>query len=173
MLRRPAGTAPGSRPPLAAMLVALVTLALAACASASGGSAVLSGVTGPRAATGLEPQPGESPAKTAALPPAARAAAPATPERLKGLTVAELKAGLGAPTLLRLDGPAQLWQYAGSGCVLHVFLYDDHGTFRVTHAEVRVDDPGVPNPPTCVEWKGRPPAHSALPIRPAVIRHDA
>jgi hypothetical protein len=94
---------------------------------------------------------------TAPKPPAA-AHALLTPAGLKGLTATELKAGLGEPTLLRVDGPAQLWQYTISGCVLHVFLYDDRGVFRVTHAEVRIDDPAVSSPPTCAEWKGNPQA---------------
>ena len=81
--------------------------------------------------------------------------------QLNGLSASELKAALGDPTLLRRDGPAQLWQYAGSGCVLHVFLYEDNGSFRVTYSEVRIDDPAAAHPPICAEAKGKPPADSA------------
>jgi hypothetical protein len=90
---------------------------------------------------------------------------PPTPARLRGLSGNELEAALGEPTLLRQDGGAQLWQYSGSGCVLHVFLYDDHGTYRVVYSRVRVDDPEIANPPTCVEWKGK--AQAATAGRPA------
>lgn len=81
--------------------------------------------------------------------------------QLNGLSAAELKAALGDPTLLRRDGPAQLWQYAGSGCVLHVFLYEDSGIFRVSYSEVRIDDPGEAHPAICAEAKGKPPSDSA------------
>jgi hypothetical protein len=113
----------------------------------------------------------EAPAALASLPPATAPAAreAPTPARLKGFTVSELRAALGAPTLLRRDGPAQLWQYAGSGCVLHVFLYDETGGFRVRYSEVRIDDPGAASPPTCVEWKATVQARSDRPV-PAAPR---
>lgn len=148
-------------------LIGVMALALAGCASVFGESAARPNAATADTAAAPPERVGagrsESPAETAALPHSA----PPTLAQLKGLTDAELKAGLGRPTLLRRDGPAQLWQYAGSGCVLHVFLYEDHGTFRVTYAEVRIDDPNVPNPPTCVEWKGRPQARAISPVRPA------
>lgn len=156
-----------SRLPTVAALIGLMALALSACTSGPGGSAARSSAEAGPDRNGASAS--EAPAETAALPPAA----PPTLARLKGLTAVELKTVLGEPTLLRHDGPAQLWQYAGSGCVLHVFLYEDHGTFRVTYAEVRIDDPAVPNPPTCVEWKGRPPAYSSPPARPAATRQAA
>jgi hypothetical protein len=166
IVSRAESEASGRPLPMAAALVGLMALALAACASGLGSSAARSGAAIPDAAAGPDrsgASASEAPAETAALPPAA----PPTLARLKGLTAAELKTALGEPTLLRHDGAAQLWQYAGSGCVLHVFLYEDHGTFRVTYAEVRIDDPDLPKPPTCVEWKGRPQAHAPLPLRPA------
>ena len=44
---------------------------------------------------------------------------------------------LGEPKMVRRETPAEVWQYAGADCVLHVFLYDDEpsGTFRVDHLE--------------------------------------
>ena len=93
--------------------------------------------------------------------------------QLNGLSASELKAALGDPTLLRSDGPAQLWQYAGSGCVLHLFLYEDNGTFRVTYSEVRIDDPTVAHPPICTDAKGKPPAGSAEPPGADAIRSGA
>lgn len=105
-------------------------------------------------------------AMLAAIPVAAkRTAGPAgvpTPEDLKGLAADELAAMLGAPSLLSRDGPAQIWQYAGGGCVLHVFLYDERGTFRVTYAELRVDDREAARPPFCVERRRRPQASAGI-----------
>ena len=149
--------------PGGAAFVVLMSLALAACA---GGSAATDPSAG-REQTGANAS--AAPAETAALPPGG----PPTLARLKGLSAAELRAGFGEPTLLRRDGPAQLWQYAGSGCVLHVFLYEDHGAFRVSYAEVRIDDPNPPKPPTCVEWKGRPQAQAPMFLRSAAIRQTA
>ena len=82
-------------------------------------------------------------------------------DRLKGLSARELAAALGDPTLLSRDGPAQIWQYAGQGCVLHVFLYQDGGSFRVRYSELRIDDPAAAPAPACAEWKGKP---SARPV---------
>jgi hypothetical protein len=99
----------------------------------------------------------QGPSSTAPPPAEAPVSTP-TLASLKGLTADELRADLGAPTLLRADGPSQLWQYAGAGCVLHVFLGQESGVLRVMHAETRVDDPSTGSPPTCVAWKGRAPA---------------
>ncbi len=71
---------------------------------------------------------------------------------LTGLTAPALRAALGDPALRYRDSGAELWQYAGSGCVLHVFLYQDNGAFRVSYAEVRVDKPELVHAPTCVSW---------------------
>ena len=79
-------------------------------------------------------------------------------DRLKGLSAGELSAALGEPTLLSRDGPAQIWQYAGQGCVLHVFLYQERGSFRVRYSELRIDDPAAGLAPACGEWKEKPPA---------------
>jgi hypothetical protein len=94
----------------------------------------------------------------ASLPPKEIPSSTPTLAGLKGLTADELRADLGAPTLLRTDGPTQFWQYAGTGCVLHVFLDQQSGVLRVAHAETRVDDPSAGSPPTCVAWKGSAPA---------------
>jgi len=138
---------PRSRRPGLRVAVYAAMLALVACNGPA--SSTIDGSAGdsadPEHLSSLEPDAKSS--KTDSLP---------TPARLKGLSEGQLKAALGEPTLLRQDGNAQLWQYAGSGCVLHVFLYDDHGTYRVTYSQVRVDDPEVANPPTCVEWKSTP-----------------
>ncbi len=112
----------------------------------------------PAAGAGAELVPASLPAGPK---PLQASPSPLTVTQLNGLSAAELKAAFGDPTLLRRDGPAQLWQYAGNGCVLHVFLYEDGGIFRVSYSEVRIDDPSEAHPAICAEAKGKPPADSA------------
>ncbi|HXP97953.1 MAG TPA: hypothetical protein VN809_14655 [Telmatospirillum sp.] len=57
--------------------------------------------------------------------------------RLRGLTAGDLTAKLGDPSYRRRENPAEIWQYFGPGCVLDLFLYEDKGAQRVTHAELR------------------------------------
>jgi hypothetical protein len=134
------------------MAILMAALAPAACQGPAPGTEGGSAGDSSNAPSIASLQPDGKSSTTQSLP---------TPASLKGLNGSELKAALGEPTLLRQDGSAQLWQYSGSGCVLHVFLYDDHGTYRVSYSQVRVDDPEVANPPTCVEWKGSPQATTA------------
>jgi hypothetical protein len=62
---------------------------------------------------------------------------PITVADILGAGPAKVTGILGEPGLVRRESPAEVWQYAGTGCVLHVFLYDDEpsGTFRVDHLE--------------------------------------
>jgi hypothetical protein len=132
------------------LALGVTMLALAGCMSAktenaesfSGRADDVKSATGDDAALAA---PG---AQTRPLPPS-RSPSLAS---LSGLTAPALRAALGDPVLLHRDGPAQLWQYAGIGCVLHVFLYEDNGAFRVSYAEVRIDNAKLVNPPTCVGW---------------------
>ena len=105
---------------------------------------------------------GEAPSATAALPPAsddrqstetaratdtahrrqARRPAGPAPLRMKmvqlvGLTGPELVLLLGPPALKRREAAAEVWQYSGTSCVLHLFFYDSRGRggFQVVHAE--------------------------------------
>ena len=59
------------------------------------------------------------------------------PGHLRGLTAIDVTTKLGDPSYRRREPPAEVWQYFGPGCVLDLFLYDDNGTQRVTHAELR------------------------------------
>jgi hypothetical protein len=54
---------------------------------------------------------------------------------LLGLDEATLKRWFGAPSFIRHDYPAEVWQYRAKACVLELYLYpaDDH--MAVTHAE--------------------------------------
>lgn len=50
---------------------------------------------------------------------------PRAPEtRLLGLTPDQVLAAMGAPVLKRTDNQAQVWQYAGQGCVMHLFFFE-------------------------------------------------
>ncbi len=60
------------------------------------------------------------------------------PEDLRGLGAGELETLLGAPDFRRRDSPAEIWQYAGPGCVLDTFLYaGEDGALMVKHVEAR------------------------------------
>ena len=50
----------------------------------------------------------------------------------------ELVSLLGDPTLKRRDPPAEVWQYSGRSCVLHVFMYwnEARASFRAVHIEM-------------------------------------
>jgi len=54
---------------------------------------------------------------------------------LKGKTSAEITDIFGAPTLLRKDKPAEVWQYLTGHCALHLVFYpeDDSDIMRVTY----------------------------------------
>ncbi len=75
------------------------------------------------------PAPGE--------PPAAAGEANDDPGHLRGLLAGDVVAKLGDPSFRRREAPAEIWQYFGPGCVLDLFLYEDKGAQRVTHAELR------------------------------------
>ena len=63
----------------------------------------------------------------------------ADPERLIGLSVGQASELLGRPALVRAEPPAEIWQYAGAECVLHLFLYESEmsGALAVTYYEMR------------------------------------
>jgi hypothetical protein len=74
------------------------------------------------------------PAETSANPPGA-SAMQAAPQNLIGSTPQVLDAEFGQPTLLRVDGTAQVWLYHSASCGLNLFLYPDaSGVPRVTMA---------------------------------------
>ncbi len=64
----------------------------------------------------------------------------ATPEQLTGLGRAKLDALLGTPRLRRIEGPAEVRQYAAGNCVLDTYLYPDEeagGAHLVIYYEAR------------------------------------
>jgi len=56
---------------------------------------------------------------------------------LVGKSDSQVQSALGTPAFKRTDGPAQVWQYRGSACLLDVFLYKQGTGFSVKHAELR------------------------------------
>ena len=61
----------------------------------------------------------------------------ADPDRFRGLAEQDVIAFLGEPSFRRREKPAEIWQFYGQNCVLDLFLYDDAGIKRVSHAELR------------------------------------
>lgn len=75
------------------------------------------------------------------------------PDRLIGMNRYLLPAALGAPMLVRQDGPSEVWQYEAAGCVLDIFLYRASAAaeLAVIHVESR-DKNGEPvDTPGCLE----------------------
>ncbi len=105
----------------------------ACAAGAAGAILLLSACVG---APERAPPPGSAvaappePAELAAITPGA-----GRPPELIGLTRADVSRLLGAPTLLRREPPAEVWQYAGAVCVLHVFIYQEQDDSRVAYYE--------------------------------------
>lgn len=59
-------------------------------------------------------------------PSAARSSGPHNlpgPESLIGKGAEIIEDMMGEPTLIRRDGPAEIWQYIGTGCTANLFLY--------------------------------------------------
>jgi len=89
-----------------------------------------------------------APPEVAALPPPEPAPPPPPPEpvidddpdRLIGLSRADVRELLGTPALVRREAPAEIWQYLGGACVFDVFLYETSETPRVDYVEARDDD---------------------------------
>jgi len=97
------------------------------------------------AATAPAPPPDPAP-RAAPSTPVATAALPAAPEppvnddpnQFLAQAPDLIAAALGNPALIRRDGPAEVWQYKGRGCVLDLFLYKtDGGGFATRHVELR------------------------------------
>lgn len=91
-----------------------------------------------------------TPQRQAALPPSRESPGREPPklEELRGLDAAQLMQLLGKPTLLRDEVTAQMWQYRGETCVLHLFLYPSSGASgggekRVQYVEARPRQTGA------------------------------
>jgi hypothetical protein len=60
-----------------------------------------------------------------------------TAGNLLGANPTKLEQWLGKPGVVRLDDPAQVWQYRAQGCVVDVYLYPSSDGMAVSHAEAR------------------------------------
>jgi hypothetical protein len=111
---------------LQAAAAAAGVLSLAACAGSQPRTASMA----PTTATASQPDatPDGAPG-TASFPP--------TAGNLVGADPAKLEQWLGKPGLVRLDEPAQVWQYRGQGCVVDVYFYPSGDGMAVSHAEAR------------------------------------
>jgi hypothetical protein len=93
-----------------------------------------SSVTSPD--TSQASRPAEPQTATPSAPQTAMVAPRGAPNSLKGQTGEALQSLWGEPSLKRKDLGSELWQYAGKGCTLLVYLYPaSGGTLTVNHAE--------------------------------------
>ncbi len=73
-------------------------------------------------------------------------------QNLIGSTPRVLDAEFGQPTLLRVDGTAQVWLYHSTSCGLNLFLYPDaSGVPRVTMATTADGSPAIGDCPISLE----------------------
>lgn len=77
------------------------------------------------------------PEQQASAPPVPPIEVDDDPSQFLGLDIHELNRRLGAPQLVRRDGPAEVWQYRGQGCTMDVFLYLKGDTLDVRHVDLR------------------------------------
>ena len=66
------------------------------------------------------------------------------PAAYLGHAESELVGALGRPDSARSELDTQVWQYAGSNCVVDFYLYPEAGVQRVAHAEARNRTSGAP-----------------------------
>jgi len=142
------------------LILGSAALLLAACAAparaptAPAPPPVAAPVTAPVAAV-VSPPPATPPPATTAPPVPDEpdlAAIPAPPPRsrdLIGLDATEVALRLGPPALKWREPPAEVWQYPGPACVLHVFLYGEPGAATVRHVAARPLRAAGPAPEGC------------------------
>ena len=131
---------------LFALLVGGILLGVAplvACAPAGGMNGVRAAVTPspPRVQTvrnTAQSAPRPAISRPPKIPPTPN------PDLLLGLDTAQVEELLGNADLRRSEPPAQVWQYESRQCVLHLFLYENGGEYRVEYYETR-DPVGAPN----------------------------
>lgn len=74
-----------------------------------------------------------------------------TPGMLTGMAAADLQGLLGVPSFRRHEATAEIWQYFGPGCVLDIFLYEDGGSRRVVHHQLRSQVAGRAPEAACLD----------------------
>jgi hypothetical protein len=132
----------------------IAALLLAGCQTVNGAwSSVTSSDT-----TARPQEPGSPPnaPQTAMVAPTAPTGATST--SLTGQTGESLHALWGEPTLKRKDLGSELWQYAGKGCTLLVYLYPANGgAMTVNHAEAVPGGSDEAAISACAKAAGKPP----------------
>ena len=59
------------------------------------------------------------------------------PQIFLGQSSDELKGRLGVPSIIRKEGPVEIWQYQLLDCVVDFFFYDKAGELAATHTDMR------------------------------------
>ncbi len=133
----------------------LATVLLAGCQTVSSTWTDITSSGAHSASQSAAPQTSPSAPQTAMVAPSAPTGAPTS---LKGQTSEALHALWGEPSLKRKDLGSELWQYAGKGCTLLIYLYPSSGgTMTVSHAEAvpgGTDDAAID---VCAKAAGKPP----------------
>ena len=64
------------------------------------------------------------------------------PDSLIGKDANAIESLMGAPALIRRDGPAEIWQYPGARCTANLFLYraSKEGALALDHIEAHGHD---------------------------------
>ena len=136
-----------------ALLVA--TAALAGCQTVNSTWSSITSPDAPATSQPAEQPPSQSAPQTAMVAPASPRGTPGT---LKGQTSEALQSLWGEPSLKRKDLGSELWQYAGKGCTLLIYLYPSNGgAMTVSHAEAvpgGSDDAAID---ACAKAAGKPP----------------
>jgi hypothetical protein len=134
----------------------LVTVALAGCQTVN---STWSSITSSDMHS--DSRPSEQPSATPPAGPQTAMVAPTTPPApgsLKGQTSEALHALWGEPSLKRKDLGSELWQYAGKGCTVLVYLYPSgSGTLTVSHAEAVPGGSDQDAIDACAKAAGKPP----------------
>jgi hypothetical protein len=129
----------------------LAAVALAGCQTVN---TTWSGITSDTPST-ASPAPPAAPSP----PPQTAMATPSSPATsLSGQSGEALQALWGEPSLKRKDLGSEMWQYAGKGCTVLVYLYPTSGgVLTVNHAEAVPGGKSEDAIATCAKAAGKPP----------------
>lgn len=97
----------------------------------AGAAIFVAAALGPGAAWANESQPAipNTDAQGDVRPGVPRTAPVATPEDMIGLDGGAVARLLGRPGFTRIEGPAEVWQYASRSCVLDIVFYDSKAAY--------------------------------------------
>jgi hypothetical protein len=133
------------------LVLALAAAMLAGCQTVN---STWSNITSSGAPSERQAPPPAAPAP----PPQTALASPKAPTTaLTGQSASALQAMWGEPSLKRKDLGSELWQYAGKGCTMLVYLYPKGGVLTVSHAEASPGGSGEAAIADCAKAAGKPP----------------